>query len=58
VQKIDSISPGREKGTIEVGCGCGYWGQLSEGQRLSGYTFTLKKVNGEWTIIDKGVWMR
>jgi hypothetical protein len=56
VQKIDSISPGREKGTIEVGCG--HWDQLSEGQRLTGDEFTLKKVNGQWTVVDKGLWIR
>ncbi len=56
VQKISSIYPGREKDSIEVSCG--YWDELSYGQRLTGDEFTLRKINGQWTVVDKGSWIR
>jgi hypothetical protein len=56
VQKIDSIDPGRKTGTIEVTCG--QHDYLSEGERLTGDEFTLEKIYGHWTVVDKGSWIR
>ena len=55
-QRISSIYPETDKDSIDVTCG--YLDELSYGQRLTGDEFTLKKINGRWTVIDKGSWIR
>src|SRR5438552_3120182 len=55
-QRISSIYPGNDKDSIEFSCG--YLDELSYGQRLTGDEFTLKRINGQWTVADKGSWIR
>jgi hypothetical protein len=55
-QRIALIYPGTDKDSIDVTCG--YLDELSDGQRITGDAFTLKKINGRWAVIDKGSWMR
>ena len=55
-QRISFIYPGTDKDSIDVTCG--YLDELSDGTRITGDAFTLKKIHGRWAVIDKGSWMR
>jgi len=55
-QQIDSLYPGTKNGSIEVTCG--YWEELSYGQRVTGDEFTVEKQDSTWRIVDKSSWTR
>lgn len=56
-QPVDYIYNGGPVDSIEVICG--YSDVSSENiPRLTGYEFTLERINGKWTIIKSGFWMR
>jgi hypothetical protein len=54
-QRIDGVERHRDN-TVEVTCG--HWDPLSDGQRLYGNEYALRKVGAQWVIVDRGYWMQ